>query len=208
MKCSAPYQYSAQVLRTGFALALLVIAIAGCGSRAPSTKERFDGAVFPAGVQAPNFELPGLSGSPVSLNAERGHVVALVFMPGDCRTCRLVAEQIRGALDELESHPPRSANVRTILINTDPAVAPSRLHAFLAKNELLGRVSYLTAGEARLKPVWDAYHTVKPGSSRPSAEDAITVLLIDRLGTERVGFGIEQITPEGLSHDIRLLQAG
>lgn len=196
------------MLRTVFALAILAIAIAGCGSRVPSTKEQFDGAVFPAGVQAPNFQLPGLSGSPVSLSAERGYVVALVFMPGDCRTCLLVAEQIRGALDELESHPHRSANVRTILISTDPAVAPERLHAFLAKNELLGRVSYLTAGEARLQPVWDAYHAVKPGSSRTSAEDAITVLLIDKLGTERVGFGIEQITPEGLSHDIRLLEAG
>jgi protein SCO1 len=196
------------VLRTGFALAVLAIAIAGCGSHAPSPEEQFDGAVFPTGVHAPNFELPGLSGRPVSLSAERGHVVALVFMPGDCRTCRLVAEQIRGALDELESRPTRSANVRTILVSTDPAVGPVRLHAFLAKNELLGRVSYLTAGEARLKPVWDAYHAVKPSSSRTSAEDAITVLLIDKLGAERVGFGIEQITPEGLSHDIRLLEAG
>jgi protein SCO1/2 len=196
------------VLRTGFALAALAIAIAGCGSRAASTKEQFDGAVFPAGVRAPNFELPSLGGGPVSLSAQRGHVVALVFMPGDCRTCLLVAEQMRGALDELESHPPRAANVRTILINTNPAVAPARLHAFLAKNELLGRVGYLTAGEARLQPVWDAYHAVKPSSGATAAEEDITVLLIDKRGTERVGFGVEQITPEGLSHDIRLLEAG
>jgi len=33
------------------------------------------------------------------------------------------------------------------------------------------------------------------------------VLLIDRKGTERVGFGLEQITPESLAHDIRLLAA-
>jgi hypothetical protein len=31
--------------------------------------------------------------------------------------------------------------------------------------------------------------------------------LIDRNGFERVGFGLEQITPEGLAHDIRLLEA-
>jgi hypothetical protein len=32
--------------------------------------------------------------------------------------------------------------------------------------------------------------------------------LIDRRGLVRVGFGLEQITPEGLSHDIRLLATG
>lgn len=196
------------MLRTGFALAVLAIVVTGCGSRVQSTKEQFDGAVFPAGVQAQNFDLPDLGGHPVSLNAQRGHVVALVFMPGDCRTCLLVAEQLRGALDELESHSPRAANVRTILISTDPMVAPARLRAFLAKNELLGRVSYLTASQAQLRPVWRAYHAVKPGSNATASEDAITVLLIDKRGTERVGFGIEQITPEGLAHDIRLLEAG
>ncbi|MGH2879217.1 MAG: peroxiredoxin family protein [Solirubrobacteraceae bacterium] len=182
--------------------------MAGCGSHSTSGKEQFDGAVFPAGVRAPNFDLPDLGGNPVSLGSQRGHVVALVFMPGDCRTCLLVAEQLRGALDELESHAPRAPKVRTILINTNPAVTPAGLRGFLARNELLGRVSYLTASGARLRPVWNAYHAVKPGSSASAAEDAITVLLIDKRGSERVGFGIEQITPEGLSHDIGLLQAG
>jgi protein SCO1/2 len=195
------------VLRTGFALAVLAIATAGCGSQVQSTKEQFDGAIFPAGVRAPNFTLPDLGDRPVSLNAQRGHVVTLVFMPGDCRTCLLVAEQLRGALDELESHPPSAANVHTILVNTAPTIGSPRLKNFLAKNALLGRVAYLTAREARLQTVWDAYHAVKPGSSATAAEDAITVLLIDKRGTERVGFGIEQITPEGLSHDIRLLEA-
>jgi protein SCO1/2 len=196
------------VLRTGFALIALAIAVAGCGGSRSAAGEHFDGAVFPAGVRAANFAMPDLSGRQVSLSAQHGHVVALVFMPGDCRTCALVAEQIRGALDELESHPPRSANVRTILVSTAPLVLPSRMKAFLAKNELLGRVSYLTADEARLRALWHAYHVTTVSSGKAAAEDAITVLLIDREGAERVGFGIEQITPEGLSHDIRLLEAG
>jgi protein SCO1/2 len=98
--------------------------------------------------------------------------------------------------------------VRTILVSTAPTVDAQRLKNFLAKNALLGRVAYLTASETRLRAVWDRYHAVKPGGSQTAAEDAITVLLIDRRGNERIGFGIEQITPEGLSHDIRLLEAG
>lgn len=186
---------------------------AGCGNgrsaaTSTSTSGPLDGAAYPPGVRAPGFTLPGLDGRPVSLRAQRGHVVALVFMPGDCRTCLLVAEQIRGALDELESHPSATANVRTILVSTAPrSTTHARAKALLSKTSLLGRASYLTAGEARLRPVWSAYHLTPP-SDRTAAEDAITVLLIDKRGLERVGFGIEQITPESLSHDIRLLEGG
>lgn len=198
--------YPARVPRITAAAALataVALVATGCGSH-QATSTGFDGAIFPAGVRAPNFTLSDLSGHPVSMNGQRGHVVALAFMPGDCRTCLLVAEQLRGALDELGS----SADVHTILVSTDPATAPARLKAFLARNALLGRVIYLTADEARLRKVWRAYHATTAHAGRAAAEDSITVLLIDKRGTERVGFGIEQMTPEGLSHDIRLLEAG
>ncbi|HET7379204.1 MAG TPA: redoxin domain-containing protein [Gaiellales bacterium] len=161
-------------------------------------------------MQAPDFALPDLGGHAVTLSGQRGHVVALVFLPSDCRTCLLVAQQVRGALDELGSHPPGSADVRTVFISTTPRNdSPARARSLLAKTALLGRVSYLLAGEAQLRPVWRAYHVTPPSSAGlAAAEDAVTVLLIDKRGLERVGFGIEQITPEGLSHDIRLLQAG
>ena len=181
----------------------------GCGGNSTHAvdKAAFDGATFPPGVRAADFTLPDLSGHPVSLRAQRGHVVALAFLPGGCRTCLLVAQQIRGALDELESHPP-SANVRTIFVSTSPRTdTPARTRAFLVKSALLGRASYLTGGEARLRPVWRAYRVTPPTTAgKTAAEDAIAVLLIDRHGVQRVAFGIEQITPEGLAHDIRLLE--
>jgi peroxiredoxin len=189
----------------------VTLVVAGCGSgrSATSTSRTFDGAAYPAGVRAPDFTLPDLGGHPVSLRAQRNRVVALVFVPDECRACLLVAEQIRGALDELESHPSVAADVRTILVSTAPgSTTPARATAFLSKTSLLGRVSYLTTDEARLRPVLSAYHVTPASAGRTAAEDAIAVLLIDRSGFERVGFGIEQITPESLSHDIRLLQAG
>lgn len=204
----ATVAYPLPVLRTALVALAAILVLAGCGDhRSTSRPASFDGAAYPPGVRAPDFALPDLDGRTVSLSAQRGHVVALVFLPGDCRTCLLVAQQIRGALDELESHPSHSANVRTIFVSTAPRTdSIARARAFLARTALTGRASYLLAGEARLRPVWRAYHVTPPSSAgQTAAEDAITVLLIDRRGLQRVGFGIEQITPEGLSHDIRLL---
>jgi protein SCO1/2 len=214
MKCSdspRTAKYPDRVPRTGLAAAtVLALAVAvaatGCGSSASSPAQSFEGAAYPAGVRAPDFALPDIAGRTVTLSAQRGHVVALIFLPGNCRTCLLVAQQIRGALDELGA----SANVRTIFVSTAPrGDGAARARAFLTKTTLLGRVSYLLADEARLRPVWRAYHVMPiTATGETAAEDAITVLLIDRRGYQRIGFGVEQITPEGLSHDIRLLEGG
>jgi len=119
----------------------------------------------------------------------------LTFLSSKCRTCSLVAQQIRGALDELGS----PSRVSVVFVSTDPrADTQTHIARFLGSASLAGRTVYLTGSRQKLKAVWRSYHV-------RSGEDGITVLLIDRTGTERVGFGIEQITPEGLSHDIRLL---
>ncbi len=164
----------------------------------------FDGAAFPPGARAHDFTLEDRHGRRISLSAYRGRVVALAFLSTGCRACVLVAQQVRGALDELGV----SVSVKTIFVSSDPrADTRARVARFLANTSLTGRAAYLTGDEAQLRPVWRAYHVPPAGAGRTAAENAITVLLIDRQGKERVGFGIEQITPEGLAHDIRLLQA-
>ncbi len=199
-----------RIVAVALAVAVAVIlasAAGGCGGGATtSTGAVFAGAAYPPGVQAPNFALPDLAGRTVSLAAQRGRVVVLVFLPGACRTCLLVAQQIRGALDEL----PAARNVDTLFVSTAPRGEDrARARAFLARTALLGRVSYLLASQRRLRPVWRAYHVTAPAAAGQAAvEDAIAILLIDKRGLERVGFGLEQLTPEALAHDIRRLQAG
>jgi protein SCO1/2 len=200
--------------RVSTSLALIVgtTILLGCSSggspdNSPSRglpRAGFEGAAFPPGVRAHDFTLSNQRGDTVSLSAHRGRVVALAFVSSTCRACALVAQQVRGALDELGG----TSGVRVLFVSTDPR-ADSRAHVrhFLTQASLTARVEYLTGSETRLRAVWHAYRIAPASAGKAQAEAAVTVLLIDRSGTERVGFGLEQITPEGIAHDIRLLQA-
>lgn len=186
----------------------------GSSSRSVTQNGGFDGAAFPAGVYARGFALSNQRRQSLSLSAYRGQVVALAFLSSNCRACVLVAQQVRGALDELEMTPGSGSTgaapgVRTIFVSTDPkADTPANVSRFLSQTSLTGRVEYLTGTSAQLRPIWHAYGIPPADAGKSASETATTVLLIDRAGVERVGFGLEQITPEGLVHDIRLLQAG
>lgn len=175
------------------------------GSTAPNAAGgSFDGATFPPDVRARRFTLTNQLGRSVSLSAYRGKVVVLVFLFSKCRTCTLVANQVRGALDELESTP----GVSTIFVSTDPqADTRASVRRFLNETSLNGRVEYLTGTPEQLQPVWKAYAIPPVSAGKSASEQGTTVLLIDRNGSERVGFGLEQITPESLAHDIRLLES-
>jgi protein SCO1/2 len=114
------------------ALALMLVALlTGCsggggsssaGSPAVSTgpDSGFDGAPFPAGIAAPDFTLRDEEGGRVSLGEYRGRVVMLTFLYSTCGdTCIVIAQQIRGALDELESEHARLPVV--LVVSADPA---------------------------------------------------------------------------------------
>jgi cytochrome oxidase Cu insertion factor (SCO1/SenC/PrrC family) len=201
------------------ALALLLTIVLGDSSKGTATdsgsstgqqsNSRFDGAAFPPAVSAHDFTLTDQHRQSVSLSAYHGQVVALAFLNSNCRACLLAAQQVRGALDELESHPPAAPHVQTIFVSTDPkADSVASVGRFLSQTSLSGRVEYLTGTAARLRPVWRAYGIAPVSAGKSASEAATTVLLVDREGVERVGFGLEQLTPESISHDIRRLQAG
>jgi len=162
----------------------------------------FAGAAVP-GLPAHGFTLRDQSGARVSLSALRGQVIALAFLSPSCGPpCALIAQQIRGALDEL-AHP-----AAVLLVSVDPASdAPAQTGRFLAQVALAGRARYLSGSRRALSPIWRAYRVTPLSAGRGEFERAATVTLIDRAGRVRVIFGLEQLTPEGLAHDIRKLSS-
>jgi protein SCO1/2 len=54
-----------------------------------------------------------------------------------------------------------------------------------------------------MRRIWHEY-AIQPVT--PKVDHSTFVLLIDKRGYERVGFAADQLTPEGLVHDIRVLQ--
>jgi protein SCO1 len=159
----------------------------------------FDGAALPANLPAHYFTLEDVfSGRPVSLERYRGQVVVLAFPYSTCAsTCTLLAQQIRGALDELP-HP-----VPVVFVSANPrADSPARVARFLAQVSLTGRVEYLTGSVSQLRPVWRAYGVAPASAGQGAYARYVSVFLLGRSGRERVLFGLEQLTPEGLAHDI------
>ena len=137
----------------------------------------------------------------MSLAAYRGQVVIVAFLYSSCASaCVVIAQQIRGALDEL------GRSVPVLVISADPgADTPTSVERFLRQVSLSGRVRWLSGSPAQLRPVWHAFRALPASAGRAAFARTASVFLIDRLGMERVTYQLEQLTPEALSHDVRKL---
>jgi protein SCO1/2 len=184
-----------------------IVALATGQSGTPATTSAsgstFAGAAL-APVAAPGFTLTEPGGRAVSLASLRGRPVVVAFLYSACGpACTLIAQQIRGALDEL----PRPVPV--LVVSVDPAADDDAgVRRFLAGVSLLGRARWLSGPPRELARVWHAYRIVTPGAGRAAFERAATVVLIDGAGRERVLYQQEQLTPEALAHDIGRLGGG
>jgi protein SCO1/2 len=161
----------------------------------------FAGSLRPA-IPPQDFTLRDQDGHRVRLSDFRGQVVVLTFMYSTCQdTCPVTATQIRGALDDL------GHDVPALAVSVDPANdTPASARTFLFRRSLTrDRMRFLLGTRAQLAPVWNAYGIQPQGNG---FEHSAYVLLIDRRGRQRVSFPVDQLTPEGLTHDIRKLEAG
>jgi protein SCO1/2 len=160
----------------------------------------FAGAVLPEGVRAPNFQLVNQDEQLVRMRDFRGRPVIVTFLYADCdETCPPQAQQIKGALDQLES------DVPALAIAVDPPNdTPERARAFLNEQRMTGRMEFVVGDEDELRPLWDAY-AVQP--QLPGAEHQARIVLVDAEGFQRVAFPLGQATPERIAHDVRALTA-
>jgi protein SCO1/2 len=174
---------------------------AAAAAGAPSATG-YDGALLPGSLRPREFTLTDQYGRRVSLSDFKGKVAILTFLYTRSKTTApLIAQQIRGALEELPKGTP------VLAISLDPgADTPARVRAFLHAASLTGRMEYLTGSAAQLRPVWRAYEAVPASAGAGAYERGAFVLLLDRDGAPRVEFPLEELTPEALAHDVRKLE--
>ena len=185
-----------------FSLGLIVLAAPGDdgdGSVASGTS-RFEGAVMPDNLRAPEFTLTNQDGDTISMRDFRGEPVIVTFLYTHCEdTCPVQAQTIRGALDDL------GEDVPAIAIAVDPPRdTPESARAFLSEQRALGRIDFVVGSRAELEPLWDGYY-IHPQSVTEEHNARFT--LVDERGFQRVGYPGFEGTSERIAHDIRLLQA-
>src|ERR687896_1378495 len=164
-----------------------------------SNSSRFEGAVMPDGLKAPDFTLTNQDADTISMRDFRGEPVIVTFLYTTCEdTCPVQAQTVRGALDEL------GKDVPAIAIAVDPPRdTPERARAFLSEQRALGRLDFVLGSRAELRPLWKAF-AIRPQSVTQEHQARFT--LVDRRGYQRGGYPGSEATPERLAHDLRLLE--
>jgi protein SCO1/2 len=183
------------------AVAAALLAIDPSPSATGGDGTQFAGSIRPPGPPL-EFRLADERGEPVRLSALRGRPAIVTFMYTTCENdCPTMAQQIRGALDDLGSED----EVPVIAVSVDPAGdTPERARRFLAEQRLAGRMRFALGDRAQLQPAWRAFGVQPQERGR---EHAAWVVLLDRQGRQRIGFPADKLTSEGVEHDVRALLA-
>ena len=164
----------------------------------------FKGAVRPKALSG-NFSLRNQDGELVRLADLRGKVVVITPTYTTCEeSCPVAVQQVRGALDDLD--PGERERVRAFALSVDPANdTPDSAQEFLLSRRVRGYLDYLLGTPRELQPVWRKYGFAPQTKTQ---EHNSYVVLLDGAGLQRVGFPVQFLTPEALTHDIQLLLKG
>lgn len=185
-----------------FAFAGLVFLVKPDNAAQPSqSADRFEGSILPAGLKAPDFALTDERGKRVTMRQYRGKPVIVSFLYSTCRdTCPLQAQQIKGAMNEL------GKDVPALAVSVDPPNDTRKnAAAFLSKARMTGRLRWVLGSRAQLTPIWKAYSAT---GQRKDEEHNARFVLVDPKGRQRVGYPVNEVTPDRVAHDLRLLATG
>jgi protein SCO1/2 len=177
----------------------VIFADPGSGETRPAITDGFAGAIRPS-APAAGFTLADQDGRNVPVAGLRGRPVVVTFMYTTCQNdCPTMTQQIRGALDDL------GHDVPVLAVSVDPANdTPDRARRFLARQQMTGRMRFLLGSDAQLQRVWRTFGIQPQGVG--GREHSASVVLLDDSGVARVSFPVNQLTPEGLAHDLRALE--
>lgn len=182
-------------------VAVLVASGARRGAGVAVGPTGYAGAVRPRGIPPASFALRDERGRTVRARAYRGKVLALMFVYSTCQdSCPVTAQQVRGALDDVGRD-----DVAALAVSVDPrADTLPHVRSFLLEQHLMGRVSYLVGTRAELVRVWRQFGVAPQERGR---EHAVSVVLLDRAGRQRVGFGADDVAADAIAHDLEKLAA-
>jgi len=190
------------------ALALLALALAGCGGSAVAGSDRpppktFRGSEVDPPMETANFRLHDQDGRLVTLDGQRGRLAIVTFLYTQCPdVCPLIAQNLNLALRQLT--PAERAKVRVLAVSVDPkGDTPTRVRKFVYSHRLLPEFRYLTGTRAQLAPVWRSFH-VAVGDNPETVDHSAYELLVDQDGEGRVIYDA-QVRPAQVVHDVRVL---
>lgn len=159
------------------------------------------GALTPAAMPPVSLRLRDQDGRWADTTALRGRPVIVTFLYTNCQdTCPVTAQQIKGALDDF------GRKVPVLAVSVDPARdTPRSARAFVFKQGLTGRMRFLLGPRAALARAWRTFG-IQP--QERGIEHSARVVVLDAAGRPAVAWPTDQLSPEGLAHDLRVLDAG
>ena len=191
----------ALVLASIFLLGAVVLAATRDGGEddPAAGKLEFEGARIPDGVRAPGFSLSDQDGEPIRMSEFRDTVI-VTFLYTDCEeSCPPQAQQIKGALVELGEN----ERVPALAIALEPEKdTPESAREFLEKQGMSGRMDFVLGSRGELEKLWRGYY-IQPQTDE--LEHQARIVIVDE-GFQRVGYPLEQATPERIAHDVRVLR--
>jgi protein SCO1 len=181
------------------ALAAVLIAALVLRNSDKSSAAEFDGAIMPAGVRAPDFRLTDQNGQSFDMAQFRGQPVIVTFLYSHCKdTCPVQARLISSAVQDLGHQVP------VIAFSVDPTHdTGASVHKFMSEQKVTANIRWGLGSEKQLAPIWKGY-AVTP--QREDAEHMARIVLIDKQGFQKIGYPLEQTTPDRIAHDMRLLE--